>query len=380
MISTVELEHFKCFERLHLPLGALTLLSGTNAAGKSSVLQVLVLLHQTVAEHEWSTRLMLNGRTAKLGTVQDVVDELHGRRGFGVGLVEAGDQVRWVFHENDREALSLSVESVVVNGQEFHAPKALRHLLPMPEYENRAGFAERLRGLCYITAEREGPRDVYPLEDRQVARVVGPRGEHTVSVLYQGRDEPVREALRLPEVTPRRLLQVEARMRRFFPGCRLTVEGVKGANAVRLGLATSDAGSFRRPVHVGFGLTQVLPIVVAALSAEVDDLLLIENPEVHLHPAGQANIGGFLAEVAASGVQVVIETHSDHVLNGMRRAVKAGVIGDTEVTVHFFRPREGKSAQVVSPQIDREGNIDVWPDGFFDQFDKDMNHFAGWGD
>jgi predicted ATPase len=167
-------------------------------------------------------------------------------------------------------------------------------------------------------------------------------------------------------------------MRTFFPGCRLDVQPVPQANAVTLGIRTSDDTDFHRPVHVGFGLTQVLPLVVAALAGHPGDLLLIENPEVHLHPAGQALMGHFLAEVAASGVQVVVETHSDHVLNGIRRAVKGGVLPHDRTALHFFRPRNGDLDQVVSPTLDRDGNIDMWPDGFFDQFDKDMNHFAGW--
>jgi predicted ATPase len=85
-----------------------------------------------------------------------------------------------------------------------------------------------------------------------------------------------------------------------------------------------------------------------------------------------------LADVSNAGIQVIVETHSDHVLNGIRRAVKAGRILPEQVALHFFRLRSTDMAQVVSPQLDANGNIDTWPDGFFDQFDKDMNHFAGW--
>jgi predicted ATPase len=66
------------------------------------------------------------------------------------------------------------------------------------------------------------------------------------------------------------------------------------------------------------------------------------------------------------------------VLNGIRRFVKSGRIQPKQVAIHFFSPSSADMAQVVSPQIDATGNIDIWPDGFFDQFDKDMNHFAGW--
>lgn len=379
MLEQLELRHFKCFERIDLPLGALTLLSGSNASGKSSALQALVLLHQTIREHEWSNRLMLNGGSLQLGTVYDVVDQVHGRHQLGIGLVEGDSALRWTFH-GDREEMSMATERVRLGGVEVQDPPALRHLLPPDHYALASSFVTRLRDLTYITAERVGPREVYALEDRQAAQVVGPRGEHTLSVLHRVRAESIRQSLVLADVAPTGLKQIEARMAAFFPGFRLDVQLVKQANAVTLGIRTSDETDFHRPVHEGFGLTQVLPVVVAAISAADQDVLLIENPEVHLHPAGQALMGAFLAEVAASGTQVIVETHSDHVLNGIRRSVKAGVLLPEQVILHFFRPRGGDLDQVVSPTLDAAGNIDVWPEGFFDQFDKDMNHFAGWGE
>jgi len=274
--------------------------------------------------------------------------------------------------------MSMATERVRLNGVEIHDPPVLRHLVPPDHYDVASSLTTHLRDLTYITAERVGPREIYTLEDRQAARVVGPRGEHTLSVLYRVRDEPIQASLIVSNVAPTGLRQVEARMAQFFPGCRLDVQLVPQANAITLGIRTSDKTGFHRPGHVGFGLTQVLPIVVAAVSAAKQDILLIENPEVHLHPAGQALMGVFLAEVAASGTQVIVETHSDHVLNGIRRAVKAGTLAPEQALLHFFRPRGGELDQVVSPTLDATGNIHVWPEGFFDQFARDMNYFAGW--
>ena len=374
MLTQIDLAHFKCFELLHLPLRPLTLLSGPNASGKSSVLQSLALLHQTMREGEWSTRLMLNGEAVRLGTVLDIVDKVHGRHRCGIGLIDEETAYRWTF-TGERWEMSMAVERVVAGDEALDEPDRLRYLLPPDAI---LPLAERVRDLTYLTAERIGPREIYGIEDPQIAPVVGPAGEYAVSVLHSGRDEYVRAELALPDVPATRLLQVEARMRTFFPGCGLAVQQVPQANAVTLGLRTSDDVDFHRPVQVGFGITQILPIVIASLSARRDDLLLIENPEIHLHPAGQALMGQFLSEVARAGVQVILETHSDHVLNGVRRAVKAGQLPAEQVSIHFFRPRSVDGVQVVSPILDNTGNIDAWPDGFFDQFDKDMNHFAGW--
>ncbi len=387
MLTRIDLRHFKCFEMLKLPMRPLTLLSGANASGKSSVLQALVLLHQTMREQEWSTRLMLNGGTVRLGTVTDVIDQVHGRRACEIALLD-GDEAyfRWEF-EGEPDEMSMAVTHVYVDGvdgldvDEF---EPLHYLLPhrLPTPSGAESLTDRLRGLAYLTAERLGPRETYPLEDPQHTSVVGPRGEHAVSVLHSGRGLRVLDGLAIAGVPPTRLRQVEARMGRFFPGCELIVDKIPQANAVTLGIRTSRSTDFHRPIHTGFGLTQVLPIVVAALSADKGGLLLIENPEVHLHPAGQAAIGEFLAEVAAVGVQVILETHSDHVLNGIRRAVKKRGLAPDDAALHFFRLRQDDeqegAVQVASPILDRDGNVDMWPEGFFDQFDKDMNYFAGW--
>ena len=375
MITRIDLEKFKCFDILKLPLSSLTVLSGANASGKSSVLQSFALLHQTIRENEWSRTLILNGTAAQLGTVLDVVDKVHGRYECRIGLIDRDSSYRWTFR-GDRTDMSMPVERVVVDGVTFDEPDRLRYLLPLGD--KTSSLSLRLRDLSYITAERLGPREVYTVYDPQIVPVVGSAGEYAVSVLHSRRDEKVCLELVLPDNPATIMRQTEARMRVFFPGCEMVIQTVPHTNAVTIGFRTSKNTDFHRPIHAGFGLTQILPIVVASLSASREDILLIENPEVHLHPAGQALMGEFMAEVAQAGVQVILETHSDHVLNGIRRAVKAGKLSCEHVSIHFFKPRSSDSAQVVSPVLDSTGNIDMWPEGFFDQFDNDMNQFAGW--
>ena len=382
MLERIDLRHFKCFESLKLPLRRLTLLSGANASGKSSVMQALVLLHQTMREHEWSSRLMLNGATVRLGAVADVIDQVHGRRACEIALLNETGYYRWEF-SGERNEMSMAVKRVSVShvgGFQEGEPEMLHYLLPAKGHHHL--LTEPLCRLTYLTAERLGPRETYLLEAPELALVVGPRGEHTASILHLHGHKKVLKELVTKDVTPTRLRQVEARMKRFFPGCELVIDQIPQASVMTLGLRTSSATEFHRPIHTGFGLTQILPIVVAALSASQDDLLLIENPEVHLHPAGQSAMGQFLSEVAAAGVQVILETHSDHVLNGIRRAIKNKILLPNAAVLHFFRPRRederDERPQVESPNLDANGNIDSWPDGFFDQFDKDMNYFAGW--
>ena len=402
MLHRIDLSTFKCFEKLRLPLGHLTLLSGINASGKSSVLHSLVLLHQTLQENEWSTRLFLNGDIVRLGTVTDVVDQERGRNSFVIGLADEESDCQWSF-SGDRSDMSMEVERLTVDGNQFNPPFHVLHNLLTSmgeELGSAGGLIRTIKQLTFITAEREGPREVYPLEDyyaliRPRAATldddplashqlfytrIGSRGENAISVLYWGRDELVADALRIPGTVPTLMHQVGARMNSFFPGCAVNVQPVPQANALTLGIRMSEKTDYLRPIHCGFGITQVLPIVISALSIPQNDLFLIENPEVHLHPAGQAMMGQFLAELANYGIQVIVETHSDHVLNGIRRAVKRGTIPAERVMLHFFRSRSADGPQVMSPVVDSTGNVDFWPDGFFDQFDKDVDYFAGWGE
>ena len=123
-----------------------------------------------------------------------------------------------------------------------------------------------------------------------------------------------------------------------------------------------------RPANVGFGISYALPVVVGALVSYPGYMLIVENPEAHLHPAGQSAMGRFLSLVAASGVQTIVETHSDHVVNGIRRAVAEGKDLDADdVIIHFF------SKDLAEPiQIQDTGSLTAWPNGFFDQAERDL--------
>lgn len=398
MLTRIELRHFKCFELLKLPLAPLTLLSGANASGKSTVLQALGLLHQNIKDAYWSSRLSLNGSVLRLGRASDVIDQVHGRRTCSVALVDrrSGDPAddgttehqddadwtedrcySWTFAGDPADRF-LTVTRVQLDDGIEILGDSLRLEGLIPDDMHCGSLRFRLRALSYLTAERLGPRDFYSLRDSEDDTDVGPAGENAASLLEAGRSTGVLPGLVLPGVPPTRLPQAQARMASFFPGCVLDLKQVPAANVITLGIRTSSDTPFHRPGHTGFGLTQALPIVVAALSADRDALLAIENPEVHLHPAGQAQMGTFLAEVAAAGVQVLVESHSDHVLNGIRRAVKAGVLAPEGLALHFFSPRSAEAPQVQTPTIDADGRIDFWPDGFFDQFENDLSALAGW--
>lgn len=368
MLREIHLSSFKCFDTLNLPLGPLTLLTGVNGGGKSSVMQALVLLSQTFGQQEWGRSLLLEGPELALGNVADVLNQDSARRGLAVGIATVEQKVKWSFKAEDRRALSIELEQVEVDDAPVPLETATRWLMP-PGYAEASPVVTALRNLTWITAERTGPRELLPLRVADSHGRVGHHGELAAGLLYWREEDEVSSTIRLPDTPPTLFHQVRAHMQRFFPGCDLRVSPIDGVSAISLRLRSDSRSDFQRPQNVGFGLTQLFPIIVSLLAARAGDILLIENPEVHLHPRAQQGIGMLLAETAASGVQVILETHSDHVLNGVRLAVKQKKLPAADVRVHFFAHRPGQAAAPASPTMDDDGRLDSWPEGFFDQFD-----------
>ncbi|MFN8455532.1 MAG: DUF3696 domain-containing protein [Anaerolineae bacterium] len=162
-------------------------------------------------------------------------------------------------------------------------------------------------------------------------------------------------------------------MRRIIPHLDVEIEQISQADLVRIGLRTQGDTNYWRPTNTGFGISYTLPIIVAALMSNPNSMLIIENPEAHLHPASQSEMGKFLARTAAAGIQVIIETHSDHILNGIRLSVRRAELQAESVSIQFFRHNdETNDYEVFTPKIDTDGRIDSWPEGFFDQIERDL--------
>ena len=361
MINTLRLTNFKPFKSQLLEFGSLTLLSGLNSTGKSSVLQSLLLLRQS---HQQGllpdVGLALNGDLVCIGTAQDALFEGAGKEdSIGFDLVwEDGREGMWRFNY-DREVDVLNLASPPVSPIVYQT--------------------SLFRNNChYLQAERICPRPFFEMSDFQVRQLgqLGTRGEYTAHFLsINGRQIIPNIGLGHPKAKSHDLVdQVEAWMGEVSPGTRLKIDPKPDVDLMSFQYSYGDSNSYRA-TNVGFGITYVLPIIVTVLASPPDTLVLIENPEAHLHPKGQAKMGELLALAASCGVQVVIETHSDHVLNGIRLAVHGGKLDPKDVQLHFFQ-RQEKDGQaftkIVSPHIDRNGRIDRWPENFFDEWDKSL--------
>jgi predicted ATPase len=374
VLRELHLSSFKCFETLDLSLRPLTVLSGHNSGGKSSVIQALVLLAQTFREHEWGPALLLNGSELSIGSAADVLNQAVGGRELELGIATETQRVRWVFRTEDRRALALTLRQVSIDGVDRPIQSSnVRWLLPSADAES-SDVVRTVRRTSWISAERSGPREILPLLDPEQHARVGARGELAAGLLHWRESDEVLGPLCISGEIKTLFHQVRSWMRQFFPGSDLKLTPVDGANAVTLRMKSDAKAEFQRLQNLGFGLSQLFPILVAVLAAKPGDVLLVENPEVHLHPRAQQDVGFLLSQVASSGVQVVVETHSDHVLNGIRLATKKAQINPANVAVHFFmRSSVDGTPKQMSPALDTEGRFSEWPAGFFDQYDAALS-------
>ncbi|XVQ87261.1 DUF3696 domain-containing protein [Microbispora siamensis] len=367
MIDELAITNFKAFATAEIPLGPYTLLSGLNSSGKSTVLQALALLRQSFdALHEDDGGFLLNGGLIELGVGQDILHEDY------VSSDETDPRIR----------LALRCGSEIYSWSVRYEREA--DLLRMDDSAERPDpvLPPSLSGtgFQYLRADRISPAVSYPRSHEIAVRrsFLGSRGEHTVNFLRHFQDEPVAdERLHHPEGRSRSLLdQTEAWMQEICPGVNLQADAIEGTDSVRLsfrfGTAGLSASNRYRPTNVGFGLTYVLPVVVACLTAKPGGLLLIENPEAHLHPRGQTGMAMLTCAAAAAGAQVVVETHSDHVLNGVRLAVKGRRLPPENAVLHYFRKKTG-GIEILNPVIGPDGMISDWPEGFFDEWERSLD-------
>jgi predicted ATPase len=373
MISALDIENFKCFSKLSLPVGALTLLTGFNAAGKSSAIQPLLLLAQAAKLSQSSTRYSLNGPLVRLGTVGDVLPAGASQGSFKFGLSQDGVAANWTFSSRAGER-QVDLVSTDVYGPDVRSKQS--------RLSGAIKFHELLASLSYISAVREGIADFYPLPDFDHGGVadVGVDGRFAAYWYNQFVDEEVPSARRLPsEPATSMRKQIDAWFSTLFPNAQINVQHVAQVTAESLQFRLSDIGDWRRPANVGYGFTYAFPILVALMLAkDVGQIVVIDSPEAHLHPRAQSQMGRLLASFASAGVQVVVETHSDHLLNGVRLAVKDGVLAPRSLATHFFTGATLAGHGVISPAIDGEGRMSDWPAGFFDQSERDLAQLSGW--
>jgi predicted ATPase len=379
MIDQVQLRNFKCFEKLTLTLGPLTLLTGFNAAGKSSVLQSILLLAQGVRQNVWRKAVHANGPLLRLGIPQELLMKGALEKTIGIRLAAEGSFVDWSLNPRSEDGTQLKAHVFAGDstGRQADVGDELREIA--------RPIIKRLKGAVYIGALRVPQHEFYPAPD-MAARIhadVGTDGQFAPWWFQEWMDEEIENDRAHPE-------EKALTLRRQLNAWATDAFGFVEFNAVRprrksrmtsLEIRTSETDDWRQPANVGYGLNYAFPIYLAGLLVERDQLLIVDSPEAHLHPRAQSRLGAFLACIAAAGVRIIVETHSEHVLNGIRLAIRRGNLKPNETAIYFFDQKglsDKSIAHITRLLVGESGQISDWPIGFFDQSERDLASLAGW--
>ncbi|MCM2505424.1 DUF3696 domain-containing protein [Aureimonas altamirensis] len=359
MIIKTEIRGFKRFAHEQFVMAPLTVLAGLNGSGKTSLLQSVLVAAE--ASRTKSAAISLNGPFGlELGTAEEVLN-WQSKSPIEIAFRGTTTEIAtWRFSVPSEEALYLDIAERPV--------------------ELLKAFSGTPRAFTFISAERLGPRGFSAASSLPEAELeVGVQGEfcaHVLSVLGDRLIEAVDRSHPLYSSSSPRLLkyEVEQWLSEIARPIEVTGERAPGGTVAELRFRTPGS-AWVRSTNMGFGITYALPIILAGLIAEKGGLLVVENPEAHLHPAGQSRMGVFLAWLAGHGVQVLIETHSDHVINGIRRAVaEHSYLDAASAILHWFGDdgdvQEGPVFSTLA--IGDTGNLSDWPKGFFDQYQIDV--------
>jgi predicted ATPase len=332
MIKSMHLKGFKSFLNREINLSPLTVLTGLNSSGKSSVIQALLMLEKAAKKEK---SVLLNGH----GTAKELRNS---NWADNIGLS--------VFFENGE--LAIEMPTAETDSDYKFMTDEISSVFPE---------------IIYISADRFGPKggiEIY--NDANLVDRIGPKGENVLQCIRLNEYKHLDESLVLEEAQNDQLIFVlEAWLNRISPNTKFSFELVNYSDN------SYTMFNEHRSSNVGFGLSYILPVITALLVATLkkQSIVIIENPEAHLHPKGQTEIAKLITLCARSGTQVIIETHSDHIFDGIRIAAKRfGDFGE-HVQFHWFELDKDQLTEVSSPVMDNQGRLNEWPTNFFDQFE-----------
>jgi len=378
-ISKVQIKNFKSLKDIDIELSNLNLLTGVNSSGKSSFIQALLLLKQNY-------QVMMNNILFSQEIIQKALNQ--------------DDNPNTNF-----EKMPLNIdddEYVKVNINEIHFEERYDEGIEISIFrkENKffLKFNKKLNfnasgrnnfnifnsDFQYLQTNRITPEIFYKLSKRHIEKnILGTKGEYTAHYLSINRHQNILENLRHKDSQTSQLLEnVSLWLSEISENIEVKAKVYEELQSVDLkytyiyGKTTTQDFT---PLNVGFGITYVLPIITAILKAKKGDLIIIENPETHLHPKAQSKIAKLCAIATANGIQIILETHSDHILNGIRVAIKEDILKPEQSKIYYFsKDKNNLETKVDLISIDNNGAIDRYPKGFFDQFDEDLDKLIVW--
>lgn len=368
MIAYYGVKNFKSLLHVGIKTTNLNVFMGLNSMGKSSVIQSMLALRQSFfqmpvnaisvdSKNRMVPHLYLKGNLISLGLSKDVFCQNAEDRTIEYYIVDEKEgNLKYVYNYNDENSLTLDGGQVLSGKFRFVIPALFKHVR-------------------YLSANHIGPQAIYDRQSADIMRYneLGNCGEYAPFYLAEHGNEILENEFLFHEKSKSNCLShvLDAWLSEISPGTRLFAEKIPGFDLIKMAFQfgkNKDLSDPYLPFNVGFGLSYVMPLILSVLISKPNDMLIIENPESHLHPRGQAKMGRLLALAANSGVQVFCETHSDHILNGMRVAVKEGDLDKDKMCVYYFEKNENSNTKITPIPIDENGELELYPEGLLDEW------------
>lgn len=386
MFKNIHLKNFKVFKDARIELGHLNLLTGINGRGKSTLLQALLLCKQTAEEGKLDNQLLLSGDLINLGSYNNI-RHTGSRPGEGINIDFAYEDEKGIHllqyqianSEKDGKRHTAVITKATLDKTSYDYPNIQQQIAPaklglLPQFSPLP-----FKKIAFVSADRLGPQEVYETTESGESIYLGEQAKYAINTLSERRQELVNEALILGD-DDNNSKTLETQVGKWVGEVLMTprtVINVDNSNTHILSLffQTGDSKNKFTPPNMGFAFSYILPVIIAGLLVKEGDVLIIENPEAHLHSKAQAKLTEFLVKVANTGVQVILESHSEHILNGLRIAAKKKDVPANRLNVLYFK--NDIEEPCLRLPIDQNGDIDLWPDGFFDQYDEDLQTLLG---
>jgi len=380
MIKKITVENFKSHKNTALELSNLTVLCGSNGVGKSSAIHALLLLRDSYLNKSEFDYIDLKSKSIAIGTAKDALYQY-----------SETDDIKFEIQTNEHDfTYSFEVNDTDLTKTLIYKTKNYTHSFNKEVLEKESLFNTHCQ---FISAARLGPQTSYNKNDvvvdvhNQISVIEG-RAEHFVHFLYSNKDKNVLEGLCSNNSASTDLLsQVTAWESEISDGINIIVQdrgelGYELKYSFNTETTAGKTDAFKAH-NVGFGLTYVMPVIVAILSAPAGALLMIENPEAHLHPNGQAKLAELICLASQAGIQIIIETHSDHIINGILvqckkfEELEKGISKNNVSIYHFDRNKKKQCSEAKRINIEENGCIRYPPKGFFNQFTIDRKYLMG---
>ncbi len=353
MLQKLLLKNFKCFDELEIKFSNLNLLVGTNSSGKSSIIQSILLIVHNITNKGSSP---LNGKYVSLGNFKEVANYIKNAKTFSLRISAEDEITEFSFSEN---GVLFQNHSDLINNK----------------------FNFKSKQIKYIPANRIGYENLYSKSYDDFDEI-GSNAQFIFDYFEKNKDKPINQLLLVDKIQTLEH-NVNYWLKKIL-NTYIKTTSIDRTDNIMTEYSYNSTNYFVRPKNIGSGISYMISVLISCLFAKPNDLIIIENPEIHLHPKAQSVLSEFFVFVAKAGIQLIIETHSDHIFNGFRKAVNKYSKDETLINsidkallkFHFFvMDNEKSQSKYTEIKLNNLGGIENYQKLLFDQFDDDLDEF-----